>query len=203
MKNLLLSLCLVSIFLSCNVESIKEAQSEQLTLQEKKSNVKNINVVISESTNPTSNGTVEHCKTINLVAGQNHIAGTVSIDVDGDNLVVTYTSNSDWTINATHLHITNCEVDGFPTTKSNNPKIGNFEYASTHADNITEVIYLINLSDVTEQFCFAAHAEVSGSSEETAWAEGESFTGNSWAMFVEANLEDCETDGDEDGGGAY
>ncbi len=200
-KNIFLAfLCLISIFFGCNVEKLQE---EQQIVLDKKSKIKNNNVEVTESNNTTSNDTEEHCKTVNLIAGQNHIAGTVTIDIEGDHLIVTYTTNSDWNIDATHLHITSCENNGFPTTGSNNPKVGNFEYSSTHESGITEVVYAISLSDVTEEFCFAAHAEVNGPSEETAWAEGEEFGGNSWAMFVEANLTDCEEDDDNGGGGAF
>ena len=194
----LIAICLVSTFLSCTTGNILS----ETTISEKRGNVKNDNVVITEGNNTTSDDFDEHCKTVNLIAGQNHIAGTVTIDIDGDNLIVTYTTNSDWTIDATHLHITNCEADGFPITGSNNPKIGNFEYASTHEDGVTQVMYIIPLVDVTDVFCFAAHAEVSGPSAETAWAEGEDFGGNSWAMFVEANLTECD-DSDDGGGGAF
>jgi len=193
---LLAFLCLISIFFNCNVEQIRE---EQQTTLEKKEKVKNENVVITEGDNTTSDDSGAHCETVNLIAGQNHIAGMVTIDVDGDQLIITYMTNSDWTIDATHLHITSCEEDGFPLTGSNNPKIGNFEYSSSHGDGVTEVVYTLNISDFTDEFCFAAHAEVSGPSEETAWAEGEDFGGNSWAMYVEANLTQCYDD-DDDGG---
>lgn len=116
------------------------------------------------------------------------------MDIEGDNLIITYTSNSDWVIDTTHLHIANCEKDGFSTTGSNNPKIGNFEYSNTHEDAVTEVTYIINLNDVIDEFCFAAHAEVNGLTSETAWAEGAGFGGNSWAVYVEADLSDCEDD---------
>jgi hypothetical protein len=192
----LVILCLVSIFVSCNIEGVEGVEVET-SIFEKKGKVKNDNVVIVEGDNTTANDFDEHCKTVNLIAGQNHIAGTVTMDVEGDNLIITYTTNSDWAIDATHLEITNCAEDGFPTTGSNNPKIGNFEYSSTHEDAVTEVTYIINLNDVTDEFCFAAHAEVNGSSAETAWAEGEGFGGNSWAMYVEADLTDCDEDDEE------
>jgi len=187
---ILLILSLVLIFVSCNIEGVENETS----IFQKKGEAKNDNIAIIEGDNTTSNDFAEHCKTVNLTAGQNHIAGTVTMDIEGDNLIITYTTNSDWVIDATHLHLTNCEKDGFPTTVSNNPKIGNFEYSSTHEDAVTEVIYIINLNDVTDEFCFAAHAEVNGSTSETAWAEGGGFGGNSWAMYVEADLFDCEDD---------
>ena len=80
---LLAFLCLISIFFNCNVEQIRE---EQQTTLEKKEKVKNENVVITEGDNTTSDDSGAHCETVNLIAGQNHIAGMVTIDVDGDQL---------------------------------------------------------------------------------------------------------------------
>lgn len=199
MKNItfLILLFLACTLLSCNVESIENIETiENLEGLEKKKKPKN--VVVTQSDDGSLEDSEEHCKTVNLIAGQNHIAGTVTVDVEGDNLIITYTTNDDWTLGATHLSITNCEEGSFPSTNSGNPKIGRFEYSSTHDNGTTEVVYTIPLDEVTEEFCFAAHAEVSGPTQETAWAEGADFGGNSWAMFVEATLTECDTD---DGGG--
>ena len=42
------------------------------------------------------------CVVTNLVAGQHYVAGSVTVDIEGDNLIITYTSNSDWIIGTTH-----------------------------------------------------------------------------------------------------
>ena len=137
--------------------------------------------------------------TTNLIAGQNMVAGTVSVDSDGQTLTITYTTNSDWTIDATHLSIGNCDEQWVPTTGSGNPKVGKFEHSASHPDGTTTVTYYLDQSVLNENYCFAAHAEVSGPSNETAWAEGLDFDGNSWAMYVEAFLSDCDLD-DNSGG---
>lgn len=196
MKNIvqtaLLSLGL--LFFGCNLESIELTDNQ--TLAEKKSSKKENLFDVEESESSTDdNNSDEHCHTVNLIAGQHHDIGTVTIDVDGDVLTVTYTTNGDWVLDATHLHITNCEEDGFPTTDANNPKIGHFDYASEHEDGTTEVTYTIDIGEITGALCFAAHAEVDGPSKETAWAEGEDFGGNSWAMYFEADLTDCDDGG--------
>ncbi len=181
------------LFFGCNLESIE--QSDNQVLAEKKSSKKEKSFDVVESDSSTGDTSDEHCHTVNLIAGQHHEIGTVTIDIEGDNLIVTYTTNGDWVLDATHLHITNCEEDGFPTTGSNNPKIGHFDYASEHEDGTTQVTYTIDIGEITGELCFAAHAEVDGPSEETAWGEGEGFGGNSWAMYFEADLTDCD-DGD-------
>ena len=135
------------------------------------------------------------CYTTNLIAGQNYIAGTVTVDLDGTDLVITYTTNGDWTIDATHMSIGNCEDQTIPTTGSGNPKVGKFEHSTSHSDGINEVVYRIDSSVLNDSYCFAAHAEVSGpTGGETAWAEGVGFDGNSWAMYVEALLSYCDVE---------
>ncbi len=167
----------------------------------------------------------------NLMAGQHHIAGTVSVSSDGINLTVTYKTtcssddsggsddffksqdnSSSWTLKATHLFVGNCE--DMPTTKKGNPKIGKFPYKTEHPDGVNEYTYTIPLSDIGECFCLAAHAEVDCGEcndddgdmgdggpkssddgddycgEETAWASGDEFPGNSWAMYNEFCIDD-------------
>ncbi len=180
------------LFFGCNLESIE--QSNNQVLAEKKSSKKEKSFDVVESDSSIDDTSDEHCHTVNLIAGQHHEIGTVTIDIEGDNLIVTYITNGDWVLDATHLHITNCEEDGFPTTGSNNPKIGHFDYTSVHEDGTTQVTYTIDIGEITGELCFAALAEVDGPSEETAWAEGNDFGGNSWAMYFEADLTDCDDD---------
>lgn len=186
------------LFFGCNVESLTQSESQTQTITEKKSPKKNKDFNVEESNSSSDNTSQEHCYSVNLIAGQNYEIGTVTIDVDGDNLIVTYSTTGDWVLHATHLHITNCEEGGFPVTGANNPKIGLFDYANEHEAGTTQVTYTIDIGDISGELCFAAHAEADGPSEETAWAEGEDFGGNSWAMYFQADLSECD---DEDNGG--
>ncbi|RAJ12108.1 hypothetical protein [Olleya aquimaris] len=137
------------------------------------------------------------CMTTNLIAGQHHIAGTVTVDFDGQDLIITYATNQDWSIEGTHLSIGNCDDRSIPTTGSGNPKIGHFEHSTTHSQDVSTVSYYIDASVLSENYCFAAHAEVNGpTGGETAWAEGLDFDGNNWAMYVEGLLSDCNIDDD-------
>lgn len=195
MKNIVKAflLSLVLLFFGCNIENLENLEDQILT--EKKSLKKSKDFNVEESNSSSNSILDEHCYTVKLIAGQHHEIGTVTIDVEGNILTVTYTTNSDWVLDATHLHITSCEEDGFPITGANNPKIGHFDYSSEHQEGTTEVTYIIDIGDVIGELCFAAHAEVNGPSEETAWAEGDDFGGNSWAMYFEADLTDCDDDG--------
>ena len=184
----LVSILSLSVFIGCNTELISNNENTMTD---------DLDFIVTEDSvteDSQSNTSDETCLTTNLIAGQNHIAGTITVENDGENLIITYTTNGDWTIDATHLSIGGCNDDSIPTTESGNPKIGKFEYQSTHSDGINQVTYTISLDTVLDEYCFAAHAEVTGpTGGETAWAEGTEFPGNSWAMFVEANLSDCNT----------
>lgn len=188
---MLLALTLsVFVLFGCSTELISKDEISTSTNTDKKEYIVTENTEV-ESQNSVNDDQV--CFTTNLIAGQHHIAGTVTIENDGENLIITYTTNGDWTIDATHLSIGGCDDGSIPTTGSGNPKIGHFEYHSTHTDGVSQVTYTISLEDILEDYCFAAHAEVKGSTGgETAWAEGTEFSGNSWAMYIEATLSDCD-----------
>jgi len=219
---------------SCENESFTSADTNQITTGD---NIKMLTVSNDGEILPF---------TTNLMAGQHHVAGTVSVTSDGVNVFVTYSTNcgnddneeeteeesiisnvsknsqGSWTLKATHLYVGNCE--DLPTTNKGNPKIGKFPYKTEHGEGVNEFTYTIPLSDIGECFCLAAHAEVdcgecndddeddndnddedtitnneSKSSdsddddnycgEETAWAEGNNFPGNSWAMYTEFCIE--------------
>lgn len=178
---------IVLTFSSCNLEPVSEMESDQLSKSLK--NPKN-NDDQTDNDDDLNDGT--HCAVVRLMAGQHYEAGIITVDNDGQNLIITYSTNSDWVINATHLSIIDCNEESFPTTNAGNPKIGHFEYSDTFENGVYEVVYKIPLSEVSATYCFAAHAEVTGpEGGETAWGKGNEFGGKSWAMYVEAELIDC------------
>lgn len=186
----IMAILFVALFFGCSNEQLDEQNSE-------KKKIKNQLIEISDESPDTDNG--EHCVYTHLTAGQHHTAGSVTIDVVGDNLIVTYTTNGDWTIGTTHLSIGVCDEDWVPTTGSGNPQIGQFEFTEPYSQTNQEVVYIIPITEVGDNYCFAAHAEVEGpTGGETAWAEGAEFSGNSWAMFSEFDLSNC-TSNDDDG----
>ncbi|WP_157492066.1 hypothetical protein [Mangrovimonas sp. ST2L15] len=193
---LMLTAMSLSLVLGCSNESLGD---ENIGASQKKPK----KVETTPFDEPENDG--EHCFITHLIAGQTHVAGSVTIDVDGDQLIITYTTNEDWTIGTTHLSIGICESDWVPLNGAGNPQIGQFEFTEPTSQTSTEVVYIIPISEVGDNYCFAAHAEVQGpTGGETAWALGDQFDGNSWAMYDEFNLSDCESDddgGDDDGGG--
>lgn len=193
---ILFSMLFIALIFSCSTEKFEEQQlNSDPNFRVSEMTVKDSNYFLNRTSMD------EPCTSTNLIAGQNHIAGTVSVDNDGENLIIIYSTNEDWTIDLTHLSIGNCDEQWIPTTGSGNPKVGRFEHTEPHSAGTNEVIYMISLDVLNEYYCFAAHAEVTGSTGgETAWAEGTGFEGNNWAMYVEALLSDCDVEGDDDGG---
>ena len=184
--------CLLLIF-GCSVEqSVEEPLSANPIFQ----------VFDAKVDHFEGRGETNGCFEVDLTAGQTFDAGSVNVDIVGDALVITYLANEEWIINATHLSIGDCDEQSFPTTGSGNPKIGHFEHSSEHPEGTNEVVYTISLDILEAEFCFAAHAEVSGpNGEETGWASNVDaipFSGSSWAVYIEAYLEGCT--GDDDGG---
>ncbi|WP_460220574.1 hypothetical protein [Psychroserpens sp. MEBiC05023] len=180
MKKIHLLKCVLFLF-------IISACTETQILEEEQQNL-NTSTLIAD----------DPCYTTTLFAGQHNDAGIVTVDIDGDNLIVTFSSNGDWTIELTHLALGNCDEDWVPLTGSGNPQIGQFEYTEPFSITPYEVVYVLSLEDLDldENFCFAAHAEVDGpTGGETAWAEGTQFDGNSWAMFSEVT--ECEEEDDD------
>ncbi len=121
-----------------------------------------------------------------LMAGQNIYSGIVNVDVVDDNVVVSYTSESDWEIVETHLYVGPLNL--LPTTGSGNPQIGHFPYQDTHPAGTVNVEYVGPGISEGECVYIAAHAVVVNSvtgEEETAWGAGVPIGGNSWAMTFE------------------
>ncbi len=182
-------------FLGCSNEPVGDEQSGD-------SDVTSIDSTPIDNANDTNDTTSTNedgpCVTTTLVAGQHYEAGTVTIDIEGDFLIVTYTVTGDWTIGTTHLSIGDCSEDWIPLNGAGNPQIGQFEFTEPTSITDNEVVYMIPLPEGFEgqDYCFAAHAEVQGpTGGETAWAEGQELSGNSWAMYDEFNTSTC-TSGD-------
>jgi hypothetical protein len=192
----LLAVCI--LITSCSSDRFEEEQ----TFQERSAIVTSNSTSQLISNQRTTEITEGSCLTTSLIAGQNMTAGTVDVSYDGAYLTITYSTTAEWTIGVTHLSIGSCADDPIPTNGGGNPMVGQFEYNDTHPAGTHEVTYLIDASNLDDNYCFAAHAEVhSAASYETAWAEGLDFPGNNWAMYVSSNLSDCsDIPTDDDGG---
>ena len=181
---------------SCSTDRFDEEQ----TFEERSAIVTSSTTSLLTSNQRNIQTTENSCLTTALIAGQNMTAGTVDVSYDGTYLTITYSTTAEWTIGVTHLSIGSCADDPIPTNGSGNPQIGQFEYSDTHPNDTHEVTYIIDASSFDDNYCFAAHAEVhSAASDETAWAEGLNFSGNSWAMYVSSNLSDCPDTSTDDG----
>ncbi len=136
-----------------------------------------------------------------LWAGQNIDAGTVTVKVESENLVVTYETKDGWEMTETHLAVSET-FDGIPQTKKGNSIPGQFPYKHENLGGVTVDSYTIPLSDFNiecgDMLYMAAHAALQkmlpggGYQTETGWADGDDFPGNNWATYFTVTIE-CET----------
>jgi len=129
---------------------------------------------------------------VTLYADQIIDVGTLTVVVDGSNLVVTYNSTDPWVLEETHLY-----VGTVAPTKS---APGRFPYAPEDAVDGVYTIPLVDFSGVTTLY-IAAQAEVTNPTEidpvtllpreESVWAEGDEIhPEKNWAMYFEFDLVD-------------
>jgi len=126
---------------------------------------------------------------VDLLAGQTIKVGTLTVKVDGTDLVVTYSiTEPGWELGETHLYV------GTSVPAKSAP--GQFPYGPEEVV-ANEVEYVIPFADFGElPVCIAAQAEVRKQTgvdpdtgeliyqEETAWAEGVLIRpGKNWAMY--------------------
>lgn len=142
-----------------------------------------------------------------LYAGQTIEAGKVTMEVDGQNLVVTYETNAGWQIQQTHLWV-GTDLADMPQTRQGNPKIGNFPYQSGNINGETRYSVSIPLA-VLNFFCpdekayyIAAHAalqrvDAAGGvvQTETGWSDGSRYVERGmWGTYSTITLAcDCAT----------
>ncbi|MGI0118251.1 hypothetical protein [Zooshikella sp. RANM57] len=140
-------------------------------------------------------------ETFTLYAGQNIDAGTVSVTVNDDNLVVTYNTTGGWELVEGHLWVGRSLAD-MPQTRKGNPIPGNFPYNSGDITGQTTYTFTIPLSTLEyvcpeddQVFKMAAHAALrkddgsGGYETQTGWSDGNPIVdqGN-WATYSEFTL---------------
>ena len=157
---LLLAVSIVSLFSSCQKESLKGAPGVNTTNGSATREVSTTNntgaIVVSV---PTSASCSCPTTTVSLIAGQNIDAGTVSVTNDLDFIYVTYNTANGYVLTQTHLFVGDCEA--VPVNKKGNPVPGQFPYSNEH-NNATSFTYRIPVSAIglDNCGCIAAHAAV-------------------------------------------
>ena len=152
----------------------------------------------------TEDGTGIYTET--LYAGQTINAGTVSLEVDGDNLTVTYNTIDGWELTEAHLW-TGLSLSDMPQTKKGNPQVGLFPYTTESPDSSTSHVFTVPLDDLgfscpgdDVTYYIAAHAALRKDNgdgtyqTETGWGNGDRIVerGN-WATYFNYTLTcDCD-----------
>ena len=127
---------------------------------------------------------------VTLLADQDVDVGTVTVEVVGTDLVVTYAiTNSEWELGDTHLYV------GIEAPTKSAP--GRFPYGPEDASDGVYTISLVGLgAEAGDTLYIAAHAEVTNPTEidpitllpreETAWADGIQIRSDkNWATYFE------------------
>jgi hypothetical protein len=157
----------------------------------------------------SSSGDGTQC--FDLLAGQNILAGSVCVRVEGTTLKVTFTATGGWELTEAHLWVGN-QIDDLPQNKAGNPVPGQFPFKSGDITGLTEYTFSIPLSNPQINFgCpsgdiiyyMAAHASLRKSNgdgtyqTESGWSDGSPITtqGN-WATFSTVTLS-CNCSGGE------
>lgn len=150
----------------------------------------------------TADGSGVLCFT--LLAGQTIDAGSVCVELDGSNLLVTYQTTGGWELIETHLWV-GISLADLPMTKKGNPIPGQFPYVSGDITGQTSYTFTVPVSITCpgddQMYYMAAHAALQkvngdgGYQTETGWSDGDRFTdkGN-WGTFSTFTLTcDCDT----------
>lgn len=169
-------------------------------------NVLNEELVSNELVSPMMNpkfsapfvGTVEYCgevKVTDLLAGQHHLAGNVTVGNDENYVYVTYNTENGWLLKAVHLFVG--DLEDVPLSGGGNPQNGHFPVNESFDPLKTTVTYQFEKDALSECMIVAAHAEVvkivdgEQVAAETAWGKGEGFPGNNWSMYFDFCKQEC------------
>lgn len=126
-----------------------------------------------------------------LIAGQNYVAGNVTVYYTPEYVYVEYNLTGNWYLTDYQFHVTNDCERGFPLNKNGNPQIGQFDYQTSIPGGTQHVLVPVPWKPEwtgEDELCFATHAVVEDRTgtppyeQQTGWGKGEPFPGGSWAM---------------------
>ena len=83
---------------------------------------------------------------VDFLAGQDIDVGTISAEVSGDNLIVTFETTDGWYLEETHLWVG--DDLNYPQTGKGNPKIGNFPYKKEFDEGVDTWSFEIPLAAI-------------------------------------------------------
>jgi hypothetical protein len=155
-------------------------------------------------------------QTQTLFAGQTIDAGTVTTQVVGDDLQISYNTTGGWQLVETHAWAGN-DIADMPQTRKGTPKLGNFPYNSGDITGATNYVVNVPLDvlgftcpSVDAMYYVATHAAlqlVNAGGDvvqtETGWADGDRFVEKGmWGTFFNVTLScDCGSEPPTTGNG--
>lgn len=130
---------------------------------------------------------------VTLIADEVVPAGTVEVTHDESNLYVIYRVPASWSIIKTAVFVGD-DPSEIPLSPGGNPRVGKFNYKSTHA-GVGEVVWEIPLAEFSSSTAvIAAFAELEdvALNVEGAWGEGPTISpGGNWSMYFTHEIIDC------------
>lgn len=134
-------------------------------------------------------------KTVDLLAGKKMVdVGDVTVWNDEYNIYITYTTNEDWCLTATHLQPID-DLTAITGTKKGNPVPGQFFYKERHlcVDEYTYTVPMTpNWKNIKPQIVIAAQADVrgkNGGGKQGAWAGDREVPGKNWALYFDYKIQ--------------
>ncbi len=145
-----------------------------------------------------SSGAVASSVSVDLLAGQTILAGSVTVGVEEPNLTVTYATADGWKLQEVQLSV-GVGFSSIPTNRAGNPVVGQFAYKATALGGAESYAFAIPLADLGAAtgttLTVAAHAVVykttgDGSVRtETAWGAGSRINAKgNWATFFTVTI---------------
>lgn len=133
---------------------------------------------------------------VDFYAGQNILAGNISISNTSTDLIITLNLTGGWQTDQTHLYVG--DPANMPVNPSGNPMIGQFPYSDPHNPMVSSYTWTLPLANLPSCFAIALHADVHLVNNgvivqsETGWGDGEQFTNaGSWASYYTYCVQSC------------
>lgn len=129
-------------------------------------------------------------KVTTFIAGQNYEAGTVTIANSQEKLYITIQMNEGWQLDCTHLFLG--RFAEIPLTNSGNPQVGKFPISDCFKKGVSQLTYELDRHDISQSVTILVHGEVSGVSNETAWAMGKDLEeATRWSWYINFLMDEC------------
>ena len=143
----MLGMAALTAFIACSCSNeLASIENETVTVSQTRS---------ADASNVVFCGTQT---TVDLIAGQNTVAGTVTVGNDKENLYVTYTATGEWKLASLHLYVGAAGL--IPVNNGGNPVPGKFPYQTLFDVLASTYTFVIPMKEEMQSVCIAAQADL-------------------------------------------